>query len=135
MTYANWALGMGRAAAVDLMLDTVTITRPTGEPGEYDPVTGERGPAPTTTVYTGPGKVQTYEPYETTQRSGEHMYVQQRYYLQLPITATTVAVGDTATVTASANDPALAGRSYRVAGEHAKSWATARRVLIDEVVA
>lgn len=133
MTYANWALGMGRAAAVDLMLDTVTITRPTGAPGEIDPETGEREPAPTTTVYSGPGKVQTYEPYESTRESGEHTYTEQRYQLHVPIGAGEVRVGDTAAVISAVNDPGLLNRTYRVAGLLHKSMATAQRLLVDEI--
>ena len=60
------------------MTDTVTVTRVTGPPGPVDPDTGEREPAPTTTVYTGPGKVQTYEPHESARKSGEHIYIEQR---------------------------------------------------------
>jgi hypothetical protein len=133
MSYAGWALGAGRAAAVELMLDTITVTRPTGEPGELDPETGEREPAPTTTVYSGPGKVQTFEGYEAARKSGEHVYIEQRYQLHLPIMAGPVRVGDTATVTAAVHDPNLTGRTYRVAGLLHKSMATAQRLLIDEI--
>ena len=116
------------------MTDTVTVTRVTGPPGEINSETGEREPAPTLTVYTGVGKIQTYEPHESARNSGEHVYIEQRYHLHLPITATQVLVGDTIEVTASATDTQVVGRSYRVAGEHAKTWATARRLLLDEVV-
>jgi hypothetical protein len=135
VTYAGWAIGMGRAAANELLTDTVTVTRVSGAPGPMDPETGEPSPAPTDTVYAGPGKVQTYEPYEATKTSAEHVYIEQRYQLHLPITAPRVDVGDTVTVTASQTDPLLIGKKYRVAGEHAKTWATSRRLLIDEVLA
>lgn len=115
------------------MTDTVTVTRVTGPPGPVDPDTGEREPAPTTTVYTGPGKVQTHEPHESARKSGEHIYIEQRYHLHLPISATEADVGDSVTVTSSATDAQLVGREYRVAGEHAKTWATARRLLLDEI--
>jgi hypothetical protein len=134
VTYAGWALGAGRAAAKGLMTDTVTVTRTTGAEGPVDPETGERQPAPTMTVYSGAGKVQTYEPHESSSESGQHVYTEQRYHLHLPVTAAKVEVKDTVTVTASAMDPQLVGRSYLVAGEFAKTWATARRLLLDEVV-
>jgi hypothetical protein len=126
-------LARGRARAEELMTDTVTITRITGPPGPVDPDTGEREPAPTMTVYAGPGKIQTYEPHESARKSGEHIYIEQRYHLHLPISATEADVGDSVTVTSSATDAQLVGREYRVAGEHAKTWATARRLLLDEI--
>lgn len=134
-------LRRGRLAAETLMVDTCAITRPTGPPGPVDPVTGLRTPAPTTTVY-GPSidpdqgrcKVQTYEPYETDRESGDHVWTQQRYNLHVPIGAPVVEVGDTVEIVTSRFNPSLVGRVYRVAGEHAKSMATARRLLIDEVL-
>lgn len=140
MTYAGWALSMGRAEADGLMVDTVEVTRVTGPPGEIDPETGEREPAPTTTVYgpdvqphRGRAKVQTYEPYESTRKSGEHVYTEQRYQLHFPVGAPQVKVGDTATVVASQYDPNLVGRKYQVAGLLHKSMATAQRLLVDEI--
>jgi hypothetical protein len=115
------------------MVDECTVTRVTGPPGPVDPDTGEREPAPTATVYTGRCKVQTYEPHESARKSGEHIYIEQRYHLHLPISATEADVGDSVTVTSSATDAQLVGREYRVAGEHAKTWATARRLLLDEI--
>lgn len=135
MTAAD-LLARGRAKAEDLMTDTVVITRVTGPPGPIDPATGEPSfPAPTATIYSGKGKVQTYEPHESAKSSGQHVYTEQRYHLHLPIDATEVDVDDTAEVTASQTDSQLIGRTYRIAGEHAKTYATARRLLIDEVVA
>lgn len=123
----------GRAEAEAIMLDTCQITRPTGEPGPLDPETGLRGPAPTTTVYDGKCRIQTYEPHETALQSGDHVFTEQRYHLHIPIGSGPVAVGDTATITASQGDAQLVGRSYRVAGLHHKSLATAQRLLVDEV--
>lgn len=117
------------------MTDTVTVTRVTGPPGPVDPETGERTPAPTETVYAGAGKLQTYEPHESARKSGEHIFIEQRYHLHLPIGASKVLVGDSIEVATSGTDPQLTGRVYRVAGEHAKTWATARRLLLDEITA
>lgn len=140
MTYAGWALSMGRAEASGLMVDTVEVTRVTGLPGEIDPVTGDREPAPTETIYgpdlqphQGKAKVQTYEPYEAARKSGEHVYTEQRYQLHLPVGAPQLQVGDTARVTASQHDPNLVGRTYRIAGLLHKSMATAQRLLVDEI--
>lgn len=126
-------LARGRAAAEELMTDTVTATRVTGAPGAVNAATGDRAPGASTSIYNGIGKIQTYEPHESARKSGEHVYIEQRYHLHLPISATAVRVGDTITVTASPTDPQLVGRVYRVAGEHSKTWATARRLLLDEI--
>lgn len=135
-------LAEGRAAAVAIMLDACTITRVTGEEGPLDPETGLRTPAPTTVVYPLPGavapldgrcKVQTYEPHESARESGDHVFTEQRYHLHLPIGAGPIQVGDTATITAAAADARLVGKSYRIAGLHTKSLATAQRVLVDEI--
>lgn len=115
------------------MVDECEITRVDGEPGEIDPETGERSPAPTVTVYTGRCKIQTYEPHESKPEAGEHRWTVQRYYAHLPVSAAAAQVGDQLTVTAATVDPQLDGRTYVVAGVHAKSLATARRLLLDEV--
>lgn len=130
---AQSVLEQGRTAAEALMTDTCVITRVTGEPGPVDPETGLRDPAPTATVYDGKCKIQTYEPHESAVESGNHVYTQQRYHLHLPIGAGPVAVDDTADITASETDPQLVGRTYRLAGTHHKTYATAQRILIDEI--
>jgi hypothetical protein len=126
-------LAEGRAAAEAIMLDACTITRVTGAEGALDPETGLRDPAPTDTVYSGKCKVQTYEPHESAKESGDHVFTEQRYHLHLPIGAGPVAVNDIATVTAASADTGLVGRSYRIAGLHHKSLATAQRLLVDEI--
>jgi hypothetical protein len=128
-------LAEGRAAAEAIMLDACTITRVTGPEGPLDPDTGLREPAPTETVYSGKCKVQTYEPHETARESGEHVFTEQRYHLHLPIGVGPVKVGDTAEIIATAADPQLVGRSYRIAALHHKSLATAQRLLVDEITA
>jgi hypothetical protein len=123
----------GRRAAERLMVDACTITRVTGQPGELDPDTGIRDPAPTATVYAGKCRVQTYEAHESTPDSAEHVYTVQRYAIHLPVAAD-VQVDDQITVTASMLDAGLAGRSYRVVGLLHKTFATANRVAVDEIV-
>lgn len=123
----------GRAEAEAIMLDTCTITRVTGEAGALDPETGLREPAPTSTVYTGKCKVQTYEPHESAKESGDHVFTEQRYHLHLPIGVGPIEVDDTATILTAAADVQLVGRSYRIAALHHKSLATAQRLLVDEI--
>ncbi len=115
------------------MLDVCAVARLTGQPGAIDPDTGLRDPAPTSTVYTGKCRVQTYEAHESTPDSGEHVFTVQRYFVHLPA-GTDVRVDDQITITAAALDAALVGRSYRVVALLHKSLATAHRVAVDEIV-
>lgn len=130
---AESAVLQGRAAAEALMVDACTIIRVTGQPGELDPDTGIRDPAPTATVYSGKCRVQTYEAHESTPDSAEHVYTVQRYAIHLPVAAD-VQVDDQIVVTASVLDTGLVGRSYRVVGLLHKTFATANRVAVDEIV-
>jgi hypothetical protein len=122
----------GRAAAERLMVDTCTITRVTG--GSSDPETGVRTET-TTAVYTGKCRVQQRPIVRAGGRHdvGEASVVDVNYTLQLPMSVTTVLVEDRAVVTASALDPALVGRAFRVASQAAKTHATMRRFDLLEV--
>jgi hypothetical protein len=130
---AQSAILQGRAAAEAIMQDMCTITRVTGEPGQIDPDTGEREPAPTTTVYAGKCRVQTYEPQESTPDSGAHTYTVQRYAIHVPV-GTSAQVDDDITVTASVMDPDLVGRKYVVTALLHKTFATANRLAVEEIV-
>lgn len=130
---AESAVLQGRAAAEALMLDTCSIVRTTGPAGPIDPDTGLPTPAPTAQVYAGKCRVQTYEAHESTPDSGDHVFTVQRYYIHLPVAAD-VRRDDQITITAAVLDPALVGRSYRVVGLLHKTYATANRVIVDEIV-
>jgi hypothetical protein len=121
----------GRAAAERLMVDTCTITRVTG--GSSDPETGVRTQT-TTVVYTGKCRFKMY-PRSPGRRTdvAEASVVEVDEELQIPMSATGVQVEDIVTVTASALDPALVGRAFRVASQAAKTHATMRRFDLLEV--
>lgn len=125
-------LTRGRVLAESLMTDTLTITRAT-EP-TFSESTGTYTPGTPTAVYSGKGRVQTYEPFESTPEAGAHTYTVQRYTVQVPSTVV-AAIDDTITVTASVTAPDLVGREYIVKGLLHKSHKTANRLLVDEVVA
>lgn len=123
----------GRRAAEALMADSCRITRTTGPLGPLDPETGEKAPAPTATVYEGKCRVQTYEAQESRPESGDHVYAVQRYSVHIPA-GTTVRVGDVVTVLSATLDPDLTNRRYTVTGLLHKTFATANRLLVDEIV-
>jgi len=124
---APTALRSGRAAAERLMTDACTLERP----GELvDDVTGE---AVMETVYEGRCKIQTYEGYEQNPTAGGAVLTVQRYRVDLPVTVQP-RPGDIVTITASETDPNLAGKAYRVTAPFNKTYATASRCFVDEVV-
>lgn len=55
--------------------------------------------------------------------------------LHLPVSVDALTTGDTWEMTASAHDPQLPGRVFRISAPFAKEYATARRYEITEVVA
>lgn len=126
---ATSAITRGRRMAESLMLDTVRVTRISGEP---DPVTGE---SERTVVYEGKAKLQNQSQYEQDQLAGGHVGTIQRSLVHLPVGAFQMADGDLCTfLTSSA--PFVAGQVYRLAGEAPyKTFETAYRVYADQVVA
>jgi hypothetical protein len=130
---AQSAVVQGRAAAEAIMVDACVIERVTGEPGPLNPATGLRDPAPTTTVYTGKCRVQTYEAHESTPDSGDHVWTVQRYSVHVPV-GTDARIDDQITITTASMDPHLVGREYTVVALLHKSLATANRLAVDEIV-
>jgi hypothetical protein len=121
----------GRLEAEALMLDRVEIRRSTGAVAQNE-ATG-RTTAASTLVYVGPCKVQSQDALPQAGEVAGREAVTQRYRLDLPVAVTVVRVGDVATITEAALDAELLGRRFRVAGQHHKSQATARRLPVEEV--
>jgi hypothetical protein len=125
------ALARGRAAALALMVDTVTITRVTGT--TTDPDTGVVTPT-TSTVYTGTAKIQQGAvPLGEPKDLGEASILVVRLEVHLPVSATGVLADDVVTVTASALDPDLVGKRFVIRSVAHKSFLTARRCDVSEV--
>jgi len=78
--------------------------------------------------YEGPGKVQTYEPHESTPESAGATAVMQRYSVHIPVGEGPFRVGDFATVIT----PGKPERVLRVAGTHEKTYQSMQRLLCDE---
>lgn len=114
------------------MVDQCVIRR--RGPAITDPVTGVVTPA-WTPVYTGPCKVQEASGLgsgSSAPEAGEHAYTVLSYVLALPASATAPLEGDVAEITAAALDSTLVGRRYRISQEFAKTFATARRLQVEE---
>ncbi len=120
----------GRAAAEALMADAVTIQRRTGE--TTDPDTGVVAPT-YATVYAGKAKVQAAQFSGSPSTVGEAELLIAQMQVHIPMSATGVTSDDLVTVTASALDPELVGKTFRVRGASHKSYLTARRYSVIEV--
>jgi Family of unknown function (DUF6093) len=131
------AIEAGRAAAEALMLDECSITRPGEGKGTWNEATGTYDPVPPTTVYSGKCKLQTGEVAVTTSDVAGRQAFIVAWRLDLPVEGTeAVRQGDTATITASALDAALVGRTFIVQSTHIGTAKTARRLpVVAEVTA
>jgi hypothetical protein len=107
------------------------IRRKTGD--TTDPDTGVVTPT-YATVYTGKCKVQTFTNRELVKSGGEHEFINQRYEVDIPVSAVGVLVNDEITLDVATYDVDLVGRQYRVVGLMNKSLGTARRLGVEELV-
>jgi Family of unknown function (DUF6093) len=120
-----------RAQAESLMLDTCTITRAGTGQGVWNETTGSYDPPASTTVYTGPCKVQTRDvQVANPDVAGREAFVVD-WTVHLPVVGSEgVRQGDTVTITAAALDAALVGRVFTVDGPHLGTAKTARRLPV-----
>lgn len=114
------------------MVDTCRIERPSGL--VTDPLTGVVSPA-YTTVYTGKCKVQSAAVQSASPVAGEHKWTVQQSAVHVPVSAAGVRVDDRVVIVTSLNDAQLVGRVFTVRELLHKSFATAQRVSVEEVVA
>lgn len=123
-----------RAEAEALMTDTITIRRATGATTR-DPSTGSTVPT-YADVLTSKCKVQARSLQALTADAGGRTATTVRLELHLPVSAAAVQTGDVAEVTAvgALSDVQLLGRKFTIAAPVAKSFATARRYEVEEVV-
>lgn len=123
-------LAHGRARAAQRMSDACAIEHQTGVVSNDD--TGVTTPV-TTTVYTGPCRVKLAGPGTATD-GGEVTVAVISPEVHVPVVGTEGVVhGDLVTITSALNDPALAGRVFRVVGKDVKSESTVRRLACEDV--
>ena len=115
-----------QAEAEALMVETVRIDRVIGMVTNPDATVVPDLLDPP--VYTGKGKINSYQPYEQERDVAASLAVTQRYTVSIPHSVVGVKVGDFVTVTAGPS----AGRVLRVGGTHEKTFQTAQRLLCDE---
>lgn len=114
------------------MVDTVELRGPDVK-GPLDPDTGQYPTTPGALKYVGPGKIQTTDTIGNAAEAAERVVMVTRFGAHLPMSAPAAAVDDVITVKASALDPELVGRRFRVTSLVHKSLMTARRLSVEEV--
>lgn len=123
-------LAAGRRAAELLMVDECTIGRVTGQ--STDPDTGVITDT-TAEQYAGRCRVQQRTASAGERDVGEATVLLLRLEVHVPMTVTGLRVDDVVTITASAHDPDLPGRRFRIRELAHKSHATARRLGCEEL--
>lgn len=124
------AIAEGRAEAEALMTDALTITRASSVP-VTDPVTG-KVTFPAVTVYSGRGRVQANNLQDREVATAGTSYDVASFTVQVPYD-TALRGDDEATVTASATDPHMVGRTFRIDTIPRKTHATMLRCGAEEV--
>lgn len=125
-------LARGQRAAEALMLDACTVKYQSGV--SFNNTTGRDEPT-FTTRFSGRCKVQERGVQSVERDAGAREVTILRTYVHLPISAGAVEVDDVVTITAAEFDAQLVGRVFRVLAPSGKSFATARRLEVEEVVA
>lgn len=123
-------LSRGRHFAESLMSTWLIIRRKTGDP--YRDQTTGKMVTPMTTIYEGPARVRftNADPHESDQ-SGQRV-AQQSPTVWLPIaTSAGVRLDDVGEILANPDDLGIVGVTFRVAGEHAQTHSTSRRLPVE----
>lgn len=122
----------GRVHAEELMTDSLTLVRPTGELVRDED--GNTVPE-TVPVWSGPGKVQSQQSYPSQPEVGGGTFTLAVFEVHIPVGADVFPLVDDVFVVDSSRDLALAGSRFRVRVDPSKTWRTARRYNVEEVVA
>lgn len=114
------------------MVDTGTANRPTGT--TYNAATGTES-VTYSTLFTSACKIQARNIQAHGEEVGERTSTAVRSELHLPVSTAPLAVGDVFTITAVATTSEVAvNTKFRVLAPFAKSFPTARRYEVEEVV-
>lgn len=121
-------LARGRQAAASLMQTNVVIRR-AGEPAR-DPFTGKVTPT-WTTVYEGPCRVRFSSSVPRKADQAGQRFAEQSPTVWLPVHVSVVEVDDVGEVVANPSSPGDVGTTFRVAGVHAQTHSTSRRLPVE----
>ncbi|RCL91797.1 MAG: hypothetical protein DBW62_00645 [Microbacterium sp.] len=125
----------GRELAFSLMTSTVTIRRASGS--TRDESTGLNVVTYDTIYDAGPARIRFVSADPRKADAAGQRLAEQSPTVSFPITgeyaaaAANIRVDDVGEVTANPDDPAIVGVEFRVAGEHAQTHSTARRLPVE----
>jgi len=125
-------LARAQVAAEALMVDTCTVKYQSGT--SFNATTGLDAPT-YTTRFTSACKVQARDLAVQERDSGGHEASLVRLSVHLPVSAAAVHTDDIVTITVATHDAQLVGRTFRVLAPVGKSFASARRLDVEEIVA
>lgn len=125
------AVTRGRQHAESLMVDTLHLERPTGRTVRVDGVTVPE----METVWSGPGKAQSHQAYPSQPEVGGGTVTLAVFEVHIPVHADVVPLVDDVFVVDASQDPVLVGSRFRVRVDPSKTWRTARRYNVEELVA
>lgn len=125
------AVTRGQQHAESLMVDSLRLDRPTGETERVDGVTVPE----VVPVWSGKGKVQSQQSYPSQPEVGGGTATLAVFEVHIPVHADVTPLVDDVFVVESSRDPALVGSRFRVRVDPSKTWRTARRYNVEEVVA
>jgi len=131
---ASGLLGMGRALAASLQDSTVIVRRKTGS--TRDETTGLETPT-TVTIYNGPARLRFLSADPRKADAAGQRLAEQSPTASFPVTgehaeaAANIRVDDVGEITANPDDPGIVGVEFRVAGTHAQTHSTARRLPVE----
>lgn len=129
-----------RDTAESLMVDTVTIDRwddgYTTDGGRRTKTYGAPLYGPTVDTdegRNGRAQIQQNISVSEEEQGGGRTITTLRRVLKLPVSVTGLRVDDRVRVVASAHDPDMVDRAFRISSLHGKTYATTRRVSIEEL--
>ena len=122
---------IGQRMAEQLMVDQLTLERPTGKTIRVDGVSVPE----MVTVWSGRGKVQSQQSYPSQPEVGGGTVTLAIFEVHIPVSAEARPLVDDVFVVEASRDPALVGTRLRVRVDPSKTWRTARRFNCEEVTA
>ena len=126
------ALPFMQALAEQGMTDSLSLVRPTGE---FVRDEGGNTVPELVAVWSGPGKVQSQQSYPSQPEVGGGTFTLAVFEVHIPVGADVFPLVDDVFVVDSSRDLALVGSRFRVRVDPSKTWRTARRYNVEEVVA
>lgn len=123
----------GQEFAEDRMIDRVAIYHYDGIAYDSDTQTDEKSYTFAFETNCKFARLAQFTPDVQTEEAGEATFVTSKSSLHVPVGAPRTSTDDKAICIEANGDPALLGREFRITGPADKTYATARRLPIEEI--